>query len=134
MGVVRVTEDKALAETGPHPASPLPSALLCSRAPRTSLRSVRSALTPESCGYQKSSGICNDTIIGYPFTPFANLLADAPSKPVDYKKITSAIIPTTAEAFRDDGWNDGLSRAGSVLIFVSSVFDLSSRRLRGGRG
>lgn len=82
-----------------------------------SLRAL--ALTPDACGYQKSGGICNDTIIGYPFTPFAQLIADAPSKPVDYKKITSTIIPKTAEAFRDDNWNQGLSRAGSVLIFVS---------------
>lgn len=76
-------------------------------------------LTPDACGYQKDGGVCNSTIFGYPFAPFEQMLADAPTKPNDYKKMTADIIPDTAATFKDNNWNRALSKSASALIFVS---------------
>ncbi|KAK4685132.1 hypothetical protein P7C73_g5031, partial [Tremellales sp. Uapishka_1] len=77
-----------------------------------------------SCGYQKGGGgICNSTIFGYPFEPLSQILADTPTK---YKTATDAFIPSSASTFRDNGFNHGLSRAGSLMIFVGSVAALLS--------
>lgn len=50
------------------------------------------------------------------------MLADTPTKPNDYKKMVSDIIPKTADTFRDNNWNRALSKSASVLIFVSGPF------------
>ncbi|ORY30543.1 actin cortical patch SUR7/pH-response regulator pali [Naematelia encephala] len=71
-----------------------------------------------ACGYQKAgSGICNSTIFGYPFEPLAQISADTPTK---YQTQWTDIIPTSS--FKDNSWNSGLSRAGSLLIFIGSLF------------
>ncbi|BEI81492.1 hypothetical protein CcaverHIS002_0206520 [Cutaneotrichosporon cavernicola] len=75
-----------------------------------------------ACGYQKSGGVCNATTIGYPFAPFEQMLADTPSQPIDYKKITQDIIPSST--FKNNGWNGSLSRSASSLIFVASILTL----------
>jgi len=72
------------------------------------------------CGYQKDgSGICNSTIFGYPMIPLAQILSDTPAK---FKIQTDDIIPTAT--FKDDAYNQNMSRAGSLLIFVGSVLAL----------
>lgn len=79
----------------------------------------------QACSYQKdNSGICNATEFAYPFIPLAQLIADAPSTPNDYKKIVQEIIPKTATTFKDNNWNSALSRVGSALIFIGSVATL----------
>lgn len=83
------------------------------------------AAYPGACGYQKdNSGVCNATQFAYPFIPMAQLVADAPIAPMDYKKITQTIIPESAAAFKNNGWNSVLSRIGSALIFVGSMLTL----------
>ncbi|EIW67660.1 claudin family protein [Tremella mesenterica] len=75
-----------------------------------------------ACGYQKDgSGICNGTIFGYPMEPLSQILADTPTK---FKTQTNDIIPSST--FKDNGFNHGLSRGGSLLIFVGSVFAVIS--------
>lgn len=74
------------------------------------------------CGYQKGgSGICNETMFGYPMEPFAQMLSDTPK---DFKKQTSDIIPDDAAAFKDNAWNHNSTRAGSLLTFVGSCLAL----------
>jgi hypothetical protein len=72
--------------------------------------------TADSCGYQKAgTGICNSTVFGYPMDGFANILADVPTS---YKTTTTDLI--TSDTFIDANYNHGMSRAGSLLIFVSA--------------
>jgi hypothetical protein len=92
----------------------------CPLSPRRPASSRRHSIsnpahTPDSCGYQKSgSGICNSTVFGYPMDGFANILADVPA---DYKDTTVSLV--TSDTFIDANYNHGMSRAGSLLIFVS---------------
>ncbi|GFZ44993.1 hypothetical protein JCM24511_02719 [Saitozyma sp. JCM 24511] len=75
-----------------------------------------------SCGYQKAgSGICNATVFGYPMDGFANILADVPAS---YKTTTTDLI--TSDSFIDANYNHGMSRAGSLLIFVASLASLAA--------
>ncbi|WVR06483.1 hypothetical protein IAU60_003514 [Kwoniella sp. DSM 27419] len=74
----------------------------------------------KACAYQKDgSGICNSTDFAYPMEPFSQILADTPSKS-DFQEQTSALIPSDAATFKDNGYNHMMSRAGSVLIFAGS--------------
>lgn len=71
----------------------------------------------DACGYQKDGkGICNSTIFGYPMEPLTQIQTDVPDKD-GQKKRWSDIIP--ASSFKDNGYNHGSSRAGSLMIFVS---------------
>ncbi|RSH79258.1 uncharacterized protein EHS24_001298 [Apiotrichum porosum] len=80
-----------------------------------------------ACGYQKdNSGICNSTQFAYPFEPLATLISDAPTSPTNYKTIINSIIPSTASAFKNNGWNHSLSVVGSALIFIGSILTLLS--------
>ncbi|CAK9784599.1 hypothetical protein CC85DRAFT_282973 [Cutaneotrichosporon oleaginosum] len=72
-----------------------------------------------ACGYQKSGGVCNSTIFGYPYAPFEQMLADTPSKPNDYKKMTQDIIPSST--FKNNAWNGTMSKSASSLIFIASI-------------
>ncbi|OCF46004.1 claudin family protein [Kwoniella heveanensis CBS 569] len=70
-----------------------------------------------ACGYQKDgSGICNSSTFAYPMEPLSQLLADTPEK---FFVDTRDIIPTST--FKENGYNHGMSRGGSVLIFAGSV-------------
>jgi hypothetical protein len=48
---------------------------------------------------------------------------------MNYKTVTQAIIPESDKgsgAFKNDGWNHGLSRTASALIFVGSILSLGA--------
>ncbi|WVQ96490.1 hypothetical protein IAU59_003595 [Kwoniella sp. CBS 9459] len=71
-----------------------------------------------ACAYQKDgSGTCNSSTFAYPMEPFSQVLADIPSK---FTTETKDIIKDTT-SFKDNGFNHGMSRGGSVLIFAGSV-------------
>jgi len=71
-----------------------------------------------ACAYQKDgSGICNGTSFAYQMEPLSQILADNPPK---YQKTFEAIIPDSS--FKNNSMNAGMSRAGSLMIFVGSFF------------
>ena len=57
------------------------------------------------------------------------MLADTPAK---FKGQTNAIIPQTASAFRNNSYNYDMSRAASLMVFVSlTITCLQSKLIRG---
>ena len=78
----------------------------------------------DACAYQKSGGgVCNSTTFAYPMEPLTQIQADLPA---DFKKQWQEIIP--ASTFKDNGFNRGISRVGSAMIFVSVIGGLSRIR------
>ena len=90
-------------------------------------------LIADACAYQKSGGgVCNATTFAYPMIPFEQIQADLPAS---FKQQWQQIIP--ASTYKDNGFNRGISRVGSALIFVSALGFLgagSEGRLGGGGG
>lgn len=79
---------------------------------------------PESCGYNnENKGRCNSTIFGYPFEPVSQMVSDIPATSAagNLKDQAVASIGKDAVSFKDNSWNHALSRAGSLLIFVSAA-------------
>ncbi|WVO18075.1 hypothetical protein L204_105774 [Cryptococcus depauperatus] len=69
-----------------------------------------------ACGYQKDgSGNCNASAFAYPMEPLANMVGDIPPK---FRLQTIQIIPDST--FKANSYNHGMTRAGSVLIFIGS--------------
>lgn len=75
-----------------------------------------------ACGYQKNGGgQCNSTIFGYPFTARAAIISDIPGQ---FQGTTRDLSGGYDNDFANITYNTNTSRAGSLMIFVGSIFSL----------